>query len=606
MAIIDLKTNLKDVYTTSKPYITHPIPKTESEANRYSGVLGKINAKKDDVIRITKFLTDVKNSTNFIATNVGLQRMNPLTEVGESLRVYSPSTTLLQIGASGVGASLHRHGLNPFDTITYSSVKEREMQVNDVTDTRLYKIGQNLFINDDDVIQSYNGGSQSVYGIGRTEILRTVNTNYEGGITKKITVDRLPTSYEYVKDEISKDNLLQITKDIIHNDGDTFIGSNGTEFVRYDDLNENSVTRNSSDFSMSLKERLNIEERTDGSYPLDFRASLPNLINPETGRPYKESYKDYNLEKRVGLGNADLTVGRLPIYYSDSPLGNSDKTKIFDTRVDRNNVIRPSKEYLFDQTRDLIRFRIELIDTDNPSFGQYIVLRSTITGYTVNYSAQWNSQIYVGRGDKFHTYSSTDSSISFNFTCYAKSKDEMKIMYQKMNTLIGGALYPSYKKNKMRGSMIRITVGDLLENQPAIVTNFTLNVPDETSWEIALDTQNDTTFNNGVSLNDYTLPFMLTGNISIIPIYNFLPQKSLSNSFFILPNENLKEGTSNLKWISGDLRKLETSIQKNVTANSQEYDAKYRKNLSDTIEISTTNVNQTSVEKSIQYQEFNA
>ena len=605
MAIIDLKTKLKDVYTTSKPYITKSIPKTDAEADSYSGLLGRINARKDDVIRFTKFLADTKNSAEFVAKNVGLQRMNPLTEVGEDLRIYTPSTTLAQIASNGFTTGLHRHGLNPFSTTTYSTIKERELQTNDVTQTRLYKIGQNLFVNDSDIIQAYNGGSQSILGIGRTEILRTVNTNYEGGITKKIMVDTLPTSYEYAKSEIEKDNLLQITKDIIHNNGDTFLGSNGTEFRRYDDLNENTVTRNASDFSMSLNDRLNIVDRPEGTYPLDFRASLPNLINPETNQPFKEAYREYNLERRVGLGNADLTVGQLPIYYSDSPLGKSNKTKIFDPRIDKNDVIRPTSEYLFDQTRDLIRFRIELIDNDNPAFGQYIVMRATISGFSTNVSAQWNPQTYVGRGDKFHTYSSTDSSISFNFTCYAKSKPEMKVMYQKLNTLIGGAMYPSYKKNKMRGSMVRMTVGDLLENQPAIITNLTLNVPDETSWEIAIDTQNDPN-GNGTSNSDYTLPFMVTGNITITPIYNFLPQKSLSNSFFILPNENLKEGKGNLHWINGDMRKLETSIQKNNVANSQQYDATYRKNISDSKTVSTTNVNQTSIQKSLQYQQFNS
>lgn len=606
MAIIDLKTKLKDVFTTSKPYITHPIPQTEAEANRYGGVVGRINARKDDVIRITKFLADTKNSAEFVAKNIGLQKMNPLTEVGESLRTYLPSTTLLQIASNGFETGLHRHGTNPFDTTTYSTIKEREKQTNDVTQTRLYKIGQNIFVNNSDIIQSYKGGSQSVYGIGKTEILRTVDTNYEGGITKKIQTKDLPNSYEYVKNEIAKDNLLQITKDIIHNNGDTFVGSNGTEFRRYDDYNENTVTRNNSDFSMSLKDRLNVADRPEGTYPLDFRASLPNLINPETKQPFKESYKEYNLERRVGLGNSDSTIGQLPVYYSDSPLGNSTKAKIFDPRIDKNNVTRPTKDYLFDQTRDLIRFRIELIDTDTPKFGEYIVLRATISGYSVNYSSQWNPSTYVGRGDKFHTYSSTDSSISFNFSCFAKSKNEMKVMYQKMNTLISGALYPSYKKNKMRGSMIRITVGDLLENQPAIVTNFTLNVPDETAWEIAIDTQNDTK-GDGTSDSDYTLPFMLTGNITIIPIYNFLPQKSLSNSFFILPNENLKDTKSNLQWISGDMRKLENSIGNNDSPESQqEYTPKYKEKLNNILTVGTTNVNQNSITKSLEYQQFNA
>lgn len=600
MAIIDLKTNLKKFKQTStQPYITHEIPEGNAQGNSYTGIVGRINARKDDVIRMSKFLADLPNSANFIANNIGLQKMNPLTEVGESLRTYVPTNMLAQV-ATGIPGLTNRHGLNPFETNTYTKVKQRELLDNDAENNRLVKLSKKLFIDGDDVIMSYNGGSQSVFGIGRTEILRTTNTDSDGSMAKILTREFAKNPQDYQREQMEKDTLLQITKDIIHNDGDTFIGANGTEFTRSESYKENSVTRNNTDTTVSLQDRLNI----DTTVSKDFRALLPNLINPETGKPFVEAYEQYNLKRRVGLGSSDSTIGQLPIYYSDSALGGSPKTKMFDTRVDDKNLINPTSEYLFDQTRDIIRFRIELVDTDNPQFGQFIILRSIISGYSVSYASDWTSDKYAGRGDMFKTYNSTDSTISFNFNIVAKSKPEMRIMYQKMNTLINGAMYPSYKNNKMRGSMVRITVGDLLENQPAIITSFNLTVPDDVTWEIGIDTQTDR-YGNGLSQDDYVLPFMLTGSLTISPIYNFLPQKSLSNSFFVLPNENLKKGNSNQHWINGDLRQLEQGISKNLNGVSQQYDAKYKDRVAKE-KIVQNDVNIKSITKSLEYQTFNA
>ena len=374
MAIINLKTNLKSFkQTSSQPYITHPIPQGNEQGNSYSGIIGRINARKDDVIRITKFLADLPNSAEFIATNIGLQKMNPLTEVGESLRTYLPTNTLAQI-AVGIPGAVNRHGVNPFDTNvnTYTKVKLRELFENDAETNRLVKLSKKMFIDRDNVIQSYNGGSQSIFGIGRTEILRTTYSDKKGDMEKILTREYASNSQDYQKQQIEKDALLHITEDIIHNNGNKFIGANGTEFTRNEDYKENSVTRNVTDNTLSLQERLII----DTTVSKDFRALLPNLINPVTGKPFVEAYEQYNLQRRVGLGSSDSTIGQLPVYYSDSALGGSPQTKIFDKRIDDKNLINPTSEYLFDQTRDLIRFRIELVDTDNPQFGQYIVLRS--------------------------------------------------------------------------------------------------------------------------------------------------------------------------------------------------------------------------------------
>jgi hypothetical protein len=558
MAIIDLKTNLRNVKNTSKtqPYITKNIPSNTENGNVYTGVIGRINSKKDDVIRIGKFFTDTKNSAEFIAKSVAFHRMNPLTEAGEKLRTWTPLNVLSQVSTNLIGGHVNSFGLNPFDTrVGYSATANEYVDSRGIIQgSRLINLSKKVFIDGDSILQKYSGGGSSIFGIGNTYINRTFYTDVDNTMSDKIHSSinpylTLPTNFEKI--QIKQDIPLINHTSILARNGDELIGSFSKVYKRYEPSKENTIFRNSNDNTVDYNERINIPKT---EFPKDFRAKLSNLINPVTGKPFVEGYEQFNLEKRVGLGKSDSTIGQLPVYYSNSPLGQSPLTKIFDKRIDKDNVIRPNSDYLEDQTRDLVRFRIELIDVDNPNFGQYIVLRSTIKGFTKSTTASWNSQNYVGRGDVFKTYSLTEETISFNFTLYAKSKSEMKIMYQKLNTLISGALYPSYsRQNKMRGSMVRITLGDLMENQPCIVTGFTLTIPDENSWEIAVDTQNGS--DKGLSKDDYVLPMILEGGITITPIYNFLPQKSLSNTFFVLPNENIKE-FNNLAWVgreNGDM-----------------------------------------------------
>ena len=52
-----------------------------------------------------------------------------------------------------------------------------------------------------------------------------------------------------------------------------------------------------------------------------------------------------------------------------------------------------------------------------------------------NYTSEWNSTKYVGRGENFYTYQGFDRKVSFGFTVAAQSKVELMPMYRKLNFL---------------------------------------------------------------------------------------------------------------------------------------------------------------------------
>ena len=84
---------------------------------------------------------------------------------------------------------------------------------------------------------------------------------------------------------------------------------------------------------------------------------------------------------------------------------------------------------------DLVKFRIGVIDNKNPTYKTYIHFRAFIDTMSDNYSADWQAQKFMGRGENFYRYNGFDRSVSLSWTVVAQSKQELIPMYQKLNYL---------------------------------------------------------------------------------------------------------------------------------------------------------------------------
>ena len=111
-------------------------------------------------------------------------------------------------------------------------------------------------------------------------------------------------------------------------------------------------------------------------------------------------------------------------------------------------------------------------------------------------------------------------------------------MYKKLNYL-ASTLAPDYSgAGFMRGNMVRLTIGGYLYEQPGFITALTYTVPQESTWEIAINEE------GGSDSSVKELPHMIkvTG-FSFTPIHNFLPQKpedaNNPNSKFIALNNGV-------------------------------------------------------------------
>jgi len=146
---------------------------------------------------------------------------------------------------------------------------------------------------------------------------------------------------------------------------------------------------------------------------------------------------------------------------------------IIDSGLDENlpEVINDNKDFIKFMFKDVVN-------------NKYLVFRAILDGISDTISPEFNEERYIGRPDKLYTYSGTDRNISFNFKIYPKTKQELPVLMEKLNYLVG-MCYPSYTQGqRMITPFIELTLGDMFNKAPGLLDSLTVTVEDETTWEI--------------------------------------------------------------------------------------------------------------------------
>ena len=129
-----------------------------------------------------------------------------------------------------------------------------------------------------------------------------------------------------------------------------------------------------------------------------------------------------------------------------------------------------------------------------------------------------------GRGETFYTYKGFMRKVSITFKVAAKSRYEMKPIYQKLNYLAAQTA-PNYSKfGRIRTPYMRLTVGDYFKRVPGIVTNVNINWMKEYPWEIRLDPE-------GLDKQMKILPHVLDVTFNFTPIHDFVPDNQVDTPF---------------------------------------------------------------------------
>ena len=123
----------------------------------------------------------------------------------------------------------------------------------------------------------------------------------------------------------------------------------------------------------------------------------------------------------------------------------------------------------------------------------------------------------MGRGNSFYKYNGFTRTISMGFDVAIHSKYEQGFVYDKLNYL-ASLTAPNYSDGGfMRGNIIKLTVGDYLNNQFGILNGLNFSIPDDSTWDIGRD------LDGKEDANSLQLPHRITvGNFAFTPIHNFV------------------------------------------------------------------------------------
>ena len=535
MALINLQTDLTSLSfghdrpgggSSNQPYIqtaipTGDLPPSSPDFLLRNGFLAPVAAARD-TSRLTQMFFDLKspNGLLFTAKENLLSRISVKTQAtigagyaGGTINqgVYTPTSTIAQALVGFTGTHLNLLGLDPSSPmagvldrglpfggglVSYDArIKELEVlnqnRLVELTDSRINIQPQgNDLIN----ILTYGGGPGSISGIGKTRI------KFASG--KRTGINNPQINNETILFDGFGSLLARFTPITAPTPG----GSEKSQ----DDFRKPLLEGKTSSTIMSLAPSYKMDKgkTIDGRDGSRINYTSPgqkgNIINYTRGKLLPGQIKPIAVDK----------INALPIYQSDKVLAKGGGG-----------------------ANDLVKFRIAAIDNVNPSVKDYIHFRAYIDSFSDAYNGSWDAIKYMGRGENFYKYGGFTRTINLGFTVAAQSKEELIPMYKKLNFLASN-LAPSYSSaGYMAGSLIQLTMGGWCYELPGFITAMTLDVPQESPWEIGINTE---------GLSDSTvkeLPHIVkvTG-FSFTPIERFRPSKQ-KNTYGV-PNPNLEDNNT--------------------------------------------------------------
>ena len=472
-------------------------------------------------------------------------------------------------------------------------------------------------------LYAYNGGPDSLYGIGKTRILRATNTRTDDlnvdynffipgdeilgkqvnneGVEEDVVLGKGPEAGYIPSKYRNVDSAIQIYVERVASQFN--YGSNVVSFGNRDSsiglglpeqytdpylpsvfADERFGFQRFPDSSREAANKLGIltynwQTKYDPSDPnttkFDFRAlkryqGIHNIAASDYQKLAVGNKARFFREERVNTGNPGQLKLKKGFAYNVYDPKTIDKINALDViRVGPGGVDSFSDQAF----RDLIRFRIEAIDADNPLISDTMVFRAFLDDYSDNFDASWNSFTYNGRGEELYTYQGFKRSVSFSFKIAAQSRHEMMPLYRKLNFLVSQTA-PDYKGTRMRGNFVKVTIGSLLDRTPGIINSVKLQWQKDYPWEINIDGPEQ-----GRDKEMQVLPHVLDVSVQFTPVHNFIPKKSVTDSPFIFKHER-----------NGSMREEEKWYKKGVATTLEEASPKGQRNgMGDKLlDISTT------------------
>lgn len=556
MSLVTLKTNLKSLKygndrpgggSSNQPYIQKPIPPGDlpfvsgPDFKLRGGNLAYIEAT-NDVSALSQLLLEDKKNPNFFITKMNLlSRMSVRTEMSriENQGSYALSNTLSQVELGALGFHFNTFNQIPrliplsetYDQyMTGQKLEERWSDYNRLNTARIaITNGKNKSPKGTILykINPYGGGLAAATRDFINNLFDDPNLNTAEGITGKYGVDPGPSVF------------------IRYGGGPGASNGTGNTTIKF------ASYRTGVNKSIYIQDNNGLSPRTLGYPQLSTQfgkengsGNITNILQDFRKQIIKDTeigttkssriisispdYNRKNIDVRLNQGSpgkhaadpADLTKN---VYSYSMPAHELDALdKITALPMYEAEQADSSKSI-----RDLVKFRIAVINNDNPTKSVYLHFRAFLTEFGDNYKSDWQSVNFSGRGETFYNYGGKfERGFSIGFGLVAQSKAELIPMYSKMNYL-ASIVAPDYTQaGFMRGNLVKLTVGDYLVEQPGFIKGVTYEFG-ESPWEIGIKDDNDATVDESVG----ELPIFCNVKLDYTPIHTFLPRriKNLTN-----------------------------------------------------------------------------
>ena len=539
-------------------------------------------------------LTNVNSETGYQPYTQDEGVTSTLSAIGQFIKdniplnqgLYTPLGTLAQAAGNSFGLHTNKQGLNPFkfkttqgspngngplglptylNTIATSGDDGPKSRLAPLYDSKINVTTQ------DQNLYSYSGGPGATLGVGKTNIvmlgdqrtgINSEKKTYWDGIktpqfvsNKRIFTDKdgfntPPPSLSFIAPQLIYNFFDPLTAATLFRED--YLDTRSPSVYEAGTLLKTNISKLRSGTGTGIGSQVFTQEQIENYSPTSKdsiinKPSFTSTIAPSGSAeiPASLDYTTKNIETRVNLGDpgrrgnrSSYTVGFL-ISGSSTVEGNSGYKNALD-KINALPIYQSSDVTQSNIKNDLVKFRIGVISNTDPNLKTYIHFRAHIDSMSDNYSADWQSQKYMGRGENFYKYQGFDRNISLSWTVAAQSKQELIPMYQKLNYL-ASVTAPSYSSTGyMGGNLISLTIGGYLYEQVGIMTGLTLDVPTESPWEIGIPDNTNIRFVPGTegnpdreiftdpSVKELPMIIKVTG-FNFIPIHDFVPKVQNNN-----------------------------------------------------------------------------
>jgi hypothetical protein len=349
------------------------------------------------------------------------------------------------------------------------------------------------------IVDRYIGGPGSIYGVGETRIPRTSNTedkfkienaleqaNTFGGYAKDTKGQPIELDYSVALGNIFKYDSSSIPTDPF--DIKTGIDSNAVPYnpfflststdpivVRYEQLKKAIKT--------------NITQSTYLGSALNQTGSI-STVNPQVNR-----------------GAAGFK------YYGDGVLSNSGST------------------YTYNNTNVFSRDDSSILNIIFTALNPFSTVQSTwdfsayMTGYKDSFNATWNEINYNGRGETFYIYNKFKRNVSFNLKIPCFNKVELYKKHRELGQL-ASVTAGGYFNALLGGVILKVKIGNYIDNEFAVLNSIDLSIPDDASWDISSDAQLSMYIETNINLSiiHQEIPRYEDKNVSSAGFFRHLPQ----------------------------------------------------------------------------------